>query len=147
MSTTKIGLSSEDVLRHCRALSELQQELIAIWRQHNAGAVDLEMLLDFKRETIVVHDGVEWTAKKHGVGVRFDSTAGTTVDIPFGIDQAQKFDPNRTYDYLVSLKVFEVLQSGKPRRNAIYATFDDLEREGKLRVSKDASGRSLYELA
>lgn len=144
---TPVGLSSEDVLRHCRVFCELQQGLITRWRKENPEAKDMEMLLDFKKEATFEHAGVEWTSKKHGVGVRFDSKTGTLIDVPFGIDQPDKIEPDRAYDYLVSIGAFDSLHTGKPRRSAIYQTFDDFEREGMLIVSADANGRMLYELA
>lgn len=147
MTTTPIGLSSQEVLRYCRAFCELQQGLLAKWREENSEAKDMDMFLDFKKEATIKLDGVDWSSRKHGVGVRFESRTGTCIDVPYGIDHPNKIDPDRVYDYLVSIDAFSSPNAGKPPRSAMYFTFDYFEQKGFLIVSTDSKGRKLYNLA
>lgn len=146
MKTTPIGLPTSDVLRYCETFSKLQQGLVELWRELNPNARDLETLLDFQKQSTLNLDGVRWIAKKHGIGVRFESENGIVVDIPWGIGQPTKFDPDRVYDYLTTIKAIELPPSTRHRRVDLYRTFDMFEANGFIQANQDRSGRKLYQL-
>jgi hypothetical protein len=123
----------------------LQRSLVAAWREASPSSRDLEMLLDFPKQSHVCVHTDDWSATRHGLGVRFLSTDGLTVDVPFGVDKPFSVDANRLFDFLASRPShdFGLL----PReREPFYALFDRLCDAGRLVRQSDSAGRDLFTL-
>ncbi len=141
--TSITQVNSEFVLRYTAELCALQSALLYAWTFQNPESKDYDMLLDFPKECSVAFDG-NWLARRHGTGVRFLSEKGVCVDVPFSVDQPDKIDPDRLYDYVASLGLFASERSAKPRRLVFYDIFDELEASGRLITLLDSTGRKLY---
>lgn len=144
--TSLTQINSEIVLRYAAELCALQSALLGAWISQNPEAKDYDMLLDFPKECTVAFDG-SWLAKRHGAGVQFVFEKGICIDVPFSVDQRDRIDPDRLYDYVASLGVFGSERSTKPRRIVFYDAFDELEASGKLVTLLDSLGRKLYGIA
>lgn len=54
------------LLKAAKTFIELQGRLLDAWRKANPSSNDLELLLDFPKQSIVSADDDDWKAMKHG---------------------------------------------------------------------------------
>lgn len=128
------------LLEHIREFALFQIGLLRTWRaQLGPRCVDdIELI---RLPTVeLVFAGRTWSAIPHGVGVRFRSDSAL-VDVPFGINQPQRFDSDRVFDYLRSLGLLE-----RAERSSFAARCEAWAESGALIRDFDELGRPVYSL-
>lgn len=103
-------IKSVDVVAIILEFVELQNNLIAKFRQTFSRITDWEYLLDCPRCGSFLAQGEEWKFQRHGVGVCFTSqNSGKVVDVHVGIYKCPKaFDAWRLCQYFDSLGIEKI---------------------------------------
>lgn len=131
------------LLRLAKDFVRFQQSLLTHWINANSSSCDLEMLLDFPKRCNVSVDSKVWQAMRHGLGVRFVSPDGLTIDVPIAVNRPNAFDSGRLFDFVVSLPPdsYEFI----PRNRVSFCeVFDRLFHSGLLKRQVDSRGRQLF---
>lgn len=136
-------INEELLLELAKELVSFQRELLRAWRGANPSSSDTEMLFDFPMRCVVWIRSSDWTATKHGIGVRFQRTDGLMVDGPFGIDKPSAIDPNRLFDFLVS-RPFNRADSLPRDRISFCGLFDQVYDSGCLIKHDELTGRAFF---
>lgn len=138
--------SEPRLLSHVRRLVLLQAGLLEVYARACPESKDSELLLDYPKQAFVEYDGETWVARKHGVGVRFESET-RVVDVPSEVGCPTSFDSDRVFDYLDRIGEVAILGEGASSslRARLSELFEQLACGGQVERTV-SRGHALYRL-
>jgi len=106
-------INAEKLQKLVKEFVKLQLLILALFKKQFPQAKDWNYLLDFPSTGQLKIANDMWVFHKHGVGLRFESSRGTIVDIHSRISEPDILDAWRLLQFLESKKIVEEGQIGE----------------------------------